>query len=74
MAPPEPPTTVSVRKASARPYDDHHQKNSGWSAVVYEVRRDAAKPSRRPVDFMLEAKLRPPLARPEWVTRSRLGR
>ena len=40
--------------------------------MVYEVRRDAAKPSRRPVDFMLEAKLRPPIARPEWVTRSRL--
>ena len=40
--------------------------------MVYEVRRDAAKPSRRPVDFMLEAKLRPPPARPEWVTRSRL--
>jgi LuxR family maltose regulon positive regulatory protein len=40
--------------------------------VVHEVRRDAAKPIRRPVDFMLEAKLRPPPARPEWVTRSRL--
>ena len=40
--------------------------------MVHEVRRDAAKPIRRPVDFMLEAKLRPPPARPEWVTRSRL--
>ena len=40
--------------------------------MVYEVRRDAAKPIWRPIDFMLEAKLRPPPARPEWVTRSRL--
>jgi LuxR family maltose regulon positive regulatory protein len=40
--------------------------------VVHEVRRDAAKPIRRPIDFMLEAKLRPPPARPEWVTRNRL--
>ena len=40
--------------------------------MVSEVRRDAAKPSRRPVDFVLEAKLRPPPPRPEWVTRSRL--
>ncbi|HEX7210460.1 MAG TPA: hypothetical protein VF241_06045, partial [Propionibacteriaceae bacterium] len=40
--------------------------------MVYEVRRDAAKPIRRPIDFMLEAKLRPPPPRPEWVTRSRL--
>jgi LuxR family transcriptional regulator, maltose regulon positive regulatory protein len=33
---------------------------------------DDASPGDRPVDFMLEAKLRPPPVRSEWVTRTRL--
>lgn len=40
--------------------------------MVHEVRRDGDMPARRPVDFMLEAKLRPPPPRREWVRRDRL--
>ena len=40
--------------------------------MVYEVGRDGGMPARRPVDFMLDAKLRPPPPRPEWVRRDRL--
>jgi LuxR family transcriptional regulator, maltose regulon positive regulatory protein len=39
---------------------------------VSRLTRDEASLSSQPVDFMLEAKLRPPQVRSEWVIRSRL--
>jgi LuxR family transcriptional regulator, maltose regulon positive regulatory protein len=43
-----------------------------WCSTVSTLTRGESRLSSRPVDFMLEAKLRPPPARSEWVTRSRL--